>query len=307
MCLLAYLSDIFMKLNDLNVSLQVKHTHILMLSDCINGFVKKIAFWGQKLTNRNYESFPQLSAFLTENTGIEPPTQVMTAHLQRLEERFGTFFTDLQDISGLDWVCSPFLCHPDAMNLPSNEVEQLTELSCNRKIRSSFSQLGIVDFCQKMDGDNQFQHLVQSLKRRRALTEEIEILLVEVHEGMDAMEEDLLDEELLQEDEEEEHDLEQPQPSTSAAGSEMDYYAGLQIDLEIAKQLEIETRDQSSSKTWHAVRAERLTSSVFKRICCRVKDFERLAKTLCSYKPIQTKAMKHGLETSLWLQSCIPR
>ncbi|KAK6490660.1 hypothetical protein HHUSO_G5263 [Huso huso] len=78
--------------------------------------------------------------------------------------------------------------------------------------------------------------------------------------------------------------------------SEIDYYAGLQLDLEIAKQLEIETRDQSSSKTWHAVRAERLTSSVFKRICCRVKDFERLAKTLCSYKPIQTKAMKHGLE-----------
>ncbi|MGH0136449.1 UNVERIFIED_CONTAM: hypothetical protein FKN15_010537 [Acipenser sinensis] len=68
-----------------------------------------------------------------------------------------------------------------------------------------------------MDGDNQFQHLVQFLKRRSALTEE-EILLVEVHEGMDAMEEDLLDEELLQEDEEEEHDMEEPQPSTSTAG-----------------------------------------------------------------------------------------
>ncbi|MGH0135924.1 UNVERIFIED_CONTAM: hypothetical protein FKN15_061919 [Acipenser sinensis] len=50
-----------------------------------------------------------------------------------------------------------------------------------------------------------------SLKRRRALTEE-EI------EGMDAMQEDLLDEELLQEDEEEESDLEEPQPSTSTAG-----------------------------------------------------------------------------------------
>ncbi|MGH0147112.1 UNVERIFIED_CONTAM: hypothetical protein FKN15_014024 [Acipenser sinensis] len=62
-----------------------------------------------------------------------------------------------------------------------------------------------------MDGDNQFQHLVQSLKRRRVLTEEeTEILLVEDHEDMDAMEEDLLDEELRQEDEEEESDLEEP-------------------------------------------------------------------------------------------------
>ncbi|MGH0150010.1 UNVERIFIED_CONTAM: hypothetical protein FKN15_026355 [Acipenser sinensis] len=49
-----------------------------------------------------------------------------------------------------------------------------------------------------MDGDNQFQHLVQSLKRRALTEEEMEILLVEDHEGMDAMEEDLLDEELLQ-------------------------------------------------------------------------------------------------------------
>ncbi|MGH0174363.1 UNVERIFIED_CONTAM: hypothetical protein FKN15_067824 [Acipenser sinensis] len=58
-----------------------------------------------------------------------------------------------------------------------------------------------------MDGDkNQFQHLIQSLKRRRALTEETGILLVENHKGMETMEEDLLDEELLllQEDEEEE-------------------------------------------------------------------------------------------------------
>ncbi|MGH0150397.1 UNVERIFIED_CONTAM: hypothetical protein FKN15_043981 [Acipenser sinensis] len=134
MRLLAYISDIFMKLNNLNVSLQGKNTHIPMLSNRNNGFVKKIAFWGQKLTRRNYESFPQLSAFLTENSGIEPPTQVTTAQLQRLEERFGTLFTDIQDISGQDWVRSPFLCQPDAMNLPSNEVEQLIELSCDRRI-----------------------------------------------------------------------------------------------------------------------------------------------------------------------------
>ncbi|MGH0126850.1 UNVERIFIED_CONTAM: hypothetical protein FKN15_018019 [Acipenser sinensis] len=49
------------------------------------------------------------------------------------------------------------------------------------------------------------------LQRRRAQTEE-DI------EGMYTMEADLLDEELLQEDEEEESDLEEPKPSTSTAG-----------------------------------------------------------------------------------------
>ncbi|MGH0143367.1 UNVERIFIED_CONTAM: hypothetical protein FKN15_028147 [Acipenser sinensis] len=70
-----------------------------------------------------------------------------------------------------------------------------------------------------MNGDNQFQHLVQSLKKRRALTEE-EIEILDDHECMGAMEEDLIDEELLQEEEEKENELEepQPQPSTSNAG-----------------------------------------------------------------------------------------
>ncbi len=63
-----------------------------------------------------------------------------------------------------------------------------------------------------------------------------------------------------------------------------------------AEQLEKETRGQSLSKTWQDLRVKRLTSTSFKRICSRVKDFESLAASLLNKKCVQTKAMKRGSE-----------
>ena len=63
----------------------------------------------------------------------------------------------------------------------------------------------------------------------------------------------------------------------------------------VAIQLEIETREQSHSKTWHKVQANRLTSSSFKGICSRVANFNVLAANLKN-KSVQTKGMKRGWE-----------
>ncbi|XP_046975180.1 protein FAM200B-like [Vanessa cardui] len=51
---LAYLCDIFNKLNDLNKSLQGNNTHILQLADKITGFQKKLLFWKRKLEDQQY-------------------------------------------------------------------------------------------------------------------------------------------------------------------------------------------------------------------------------------------------------------
>lgn len=50
---LAYLCDIFEKLNILNTSLQGKETHILQLYDKVVAFIKKIELWQRKLTEEN--------------------------------------------------------------------------------------------------------------------------------------------------------------------------------------------------------------------------------------------------------------
>lgn len=77
---------------------------------------------------------------------------------------------------------------------------------------------------------------------------------------------------------------------------QFDYCAGLQVDETMATQLEVDTRAQTNSKSWHNVRSCRITSSVFKQVCSRQKDFEGLADRLVKTKPIQTKAMRYGIE-----------
>lgn len=89
-----------------------------------------------------------------------------------------------------------------------------------------------------------------------------------------------------------------PQPCSYATvlnQQEHDFYGGLIITPEDSLHLESGTRDQSSI-TWHRLRAERITSTSFKRVCSRVKDFEKLAADRTAKKSVQTKAMKRGIQ-----------
>ncbi|XP_056147981.1 uncharacterized protein LOC130122929 [Lampris incognitus] len=64
-----------------------------------------------------------------------------------------------------------------------------------------------------------------------------------------------------------------------------------------AEALDVETRGQSTSKTWHRVRTQRLSSSDYKSIVSRVADFETLAARMQRPKrTVQTQAMMRGIE-----------
>ncbi|XP_049326742.1 uncharacterized protein LOC125787031 [Astyanax mexicanus] len=85
--------------------------------------------------------------------------------------------------------------------------------------------------------------------------------------------------------------------TTALNENESNYYCGMTVTLSDAELLEKETRDQSTNKTWHSVRSQRLTSSVFKRIVSRIADFECLATNMQRQKKtVQTLAMKRGLQ-----------
>ncbi len=45
---LAYLADVLTKLNELNLSLQGKESHILKMYDKVKGFTKKLKLWEKK-------------------------------------------------------------------------------------------------------------------------------------------------------------------------------------------------------------------------------------------------------------------
>ena len=73
MCLLAYVTDIFGKLNKLNTSMREK-------IDRIDGFRGKLAYWRESLSKANFTPFPQISQFLKDNSNDQLPTKDMCSH-----------------------------------------------------------------------------------------------------------------------------------------------------------------------------------------------------------------------------------
>ena len=68
---LAYLCDIFAKLNQLNISLQGKDTHVLQLHDKTTAFKRKLHLWKTDLliNNEQCDSFPLLKSRINSQSG----------------------------------------------------------------------------------------------------------------------------------------------------------------------------------------------------------------------------------------------
>jgi len=63
--ILGYLADVFDKLNCLNLSLQGKNINILIFSDKINVFKKKILLWKMYIKDNKFEIFSCLLQSVT--------------------------------------------------------------------------------------------------------------------------------------------------------------------------------------------------------------------------------------------------
>ncbi|XP_062585920.1 uncharacterized protein LOC134247605 [Saccostrea cucullata] len=78
--------------------------------------------------------------------------------------------------------------------------------------------------------------------------------------------------------------------------NQLNMLLGMHITETTSKEVEEQTRLQSQNKTWHDVRKNRITSSVFKDVCSRRADFAALASRFLKSKNIMTAQMKFGIE-----------
>ena len=134
---LAYLCDIFEKLNRLNLSLQGKDIHLLQLHDKITAFKRKLQLWKSNLliNNEQCDSFPLLKSHLNSQSGnlsLQNADEcdmkiVMCSHLDALISHFEKYFPD--DMKKHNWIRIPFV---DNANTPqgftSQEAEQFIDL-----------------------------------------------------------------------------------------------------------------------------------------------------------------------------------
>jgi len=140
---LAYLSDIFLKLNDLNLTLQNSTTVIIFqVTDKIESFVKKLEFWTSCIQNNQPEIFETLHDFLCEtdiNLSQDIKVQVVQHLNGRLKAAFNKYFQKCE--KGDHWIAFPFSeKYFESAVLSVREKEKLIELKTNSSLEVIFEK-----------------------------------------------------------------------------------------------------------------------------------------------------------------------
>lgn len=95
---LAYLCDIFAKLNKLNISMQGPDKNMLDVSDKIAAFVKKLLLWKEDISNLSgsFQYFTFLSNLLEKKSMTLPSNlrSIFGQHLSKLESKFTKYFPE---------------------------------------------------------------------------------------------------------------------------------------------------------------------------------------------------------------------
>ncbi|XP_069063747.1 zinc finger BED domain-containing protein 5-like [Pleurodeles waltl] len=149
---MAFLSDLFEKLNTLNKSLQCNNTNILQLSDKVSGFKKKVILWKGSVSKGDNKCFPSLDKFLQDNEMAlkEELRTVFVLYLSQLHFYLQKYFPE-DEVEPIKWVRDPFNTEiPQHFN--NEEAEQLIDISSDSTLKVQFQSLSLLEFwCQTQD------------------------------------------------------------------------------------------------------------------------------------------------------------
>lgn len=157
---LAYLSDVFSKLNELNLSLQGNSLTVLNAHDKIKGFERKLGLWVSCVKQRHFSPFPTLEYFFVENDLIieKEICDDICSHLETLRSQFENYFPSSK-YDEFSWVRDPFHCDIENNKLSLNEREQLIELSNDAGLKIKFQAEGMVNFWTSSPVEREYSEL----------------------------------------------------------------------------------------------------------------------------------------------------
>lgn len=148
LCKLAYLADIFSHLNGLNLALQGTAVTMFHVQNKIEATIKKFDLWGKRIARANYESFENLSDFLSKEESPLPVTAsvAMTEHMQALKSQMQDYFPGISKQQS--WVQYPFANHTEDViaGLTYKEQDSLVDLSCDSSLKLIFSEKTLTQF-----------------------------------------------------------------------------------------------------------------------------------------------------------------
>ena len=135
---LAYLVDIFKKLNTLNLSTQRGKTNMINFHDSLNAFVDKLALRKMHVMKDVFVMFDRLSALPTANSSVIISPEV-TKHLCKLDEELDYYFLERTDIN-------ENLINANFSSLPMHLQEQFIDLKNDSTIKTAFENSDLTTF-----------------------------------------------------------------------------------------------------------------------------------------------------------------
>ena len=151
---LAYLADIFAELNKLNSSMQGRNTHAIQLYDKMEGFIKRIRRWKERVGEGVFSMFPSVDELGDSATLSPGVTRVIRAHLEAISVQYGNYFSEADSWrKDKTWIQFPFRDNAaDSTRLTVKEEDQLIELSTDSTHRNTYETKPLTGFwisCQK--------------------------------------------------------------------------------------------------------------------------------------------------------------
>lgn len=157
---LAYLSDIFSLLNELNLSMQGEHYSIFDHGKKIESFKKKLRLLTGRISSGNIEAFTNVCEFLEEDTSVrlENIASVAERHLIQLQKTFNSYFPiDIRN--GREWIENPFSVDIMSVSLNSELEDQLLELSCDSGLKAVFHETSLEKFWSNLNSNSDYKKL----------------------------------------------------------------------------------------------------------------------------------------------------
>lgn len=141
---LAYISDMFLKLNEVNLQLQGANTHIPHLAEKITSFMRKLEMWLQRVKVGCVDSFENLKSFIKDNKLQNTVIPCMKAHISALQKHFHRYFL-IQDPKKYDWILDPFSASPPA-DLSTSEKEEFIDVTSDSTLSLQFQAKTLAAF-----------------------------------------------------------------------------------------------------------------------------------------------------------------
>jgi hypothetical protein len=150
----AYLADIFTKLNEVTLSLQGKNVNVFNAKDKILSLSRKLHFWISSIGQNNFDCFPTLNYFLEEDE-CELDEDIHNDIADHLRNLYANIMKNLPNINdnNNNWIQNPFSIKEKPVGFSTIDYENLIYITSDSQLVQKFKEVSLItfwgDLCQE--------------------------------------------------------------------------------------------------------------------------------------------------------------